>query len=193
MGEDDILLGYFGFLNASKGADVLLRALAELDGRFHLVFIGGQTGASDVTNTDYLAQMQMLIAELGLTERVYWTGFISDARVAAYLHAADMMVMPYQDGVSLRRGTLMAVLANGRPLISTQPTTPTPELQHTQSCWLIPANDRDALVQAVLTLAGDPQLRSRLGQAAAQLAGLFTWDKIAAQTAVFYQQMLSEN
>ncbi len=193
VSEDDILLGYFGFLNASKGADVLLRALAQLDGRFHLVFIGGQTGASDATNADYLAKMQARVTELGLTERVHWTGFISDARVAAYLHASDMMVMPYQDGVSLRRGTLMAALANGRPLISTHPTAPVPELQHAENCWLIPPNDVTAIVHAIKTLAADPQLRLRLGLGAAEVAGLFTWDKIAAETAVFYQKIRSEN
>lgn len=189
VGEDDILLGYFGFLNASKGADVLLQALAELDGRFSLVFIGGQTGASDATNAGYLAKMQTLVVELGLTERVHWTGFISDARVAAFLHASDIMVMPYQDGVSLRRGTLMAALANGRPLISTQPTTPTPELQNGENCWLIPPNDVDEVVQAIKTLAADPKLRTKLGQGAAEMASLFTWDKIAAQTVDFYNQV----
>jgi hypothetical protein len=53
-------------------------------------------------------------------------------RVSTFLHAADLMVMPYRDGVSLRRGTLMAVLAHGRPLLTTTPPIPTPELIHGQ-------------------------------------------------------------
>jgi glycosyltransferase involved in cell wall biosynthesis len=184
------LLGYFGFLNESKGADTLIRALSGLDERVHLVFIGGQTGASDATNEAFLDQLRGLIAELGLTQRVHWTGFVPAARVSAHLHAADVMVMPYRDGVSLRRGTLMATVAHGRPLITTAPTTSTPELVHGQNVWFVPAGDAPALIAAIQTVSADPALRARLGAGAVQVAGLFTWDKIAAQTAAFFATLL---
>ncbi|MCB8946628.1 MAG: glycosyltransferase family 4 protein [Ardenticatenaceae bacterium] len=183
----DALLGYFGFLNESKGADTLIEALAGLDGRFHLVFIGGQTGASDAANNQsFLDGLQAQIESLGVTERVHWTGFLSDARVSAHLQAADMLVMPYRDGASLRRGTLMAALAHGRPLITTAPTAPTPQLVSGENCWLVPVGDVGALRTAVQTLANDVALREKLGQGAAQLAEQFSWGKIAAETAEFY-------
>jgi glycosyltransferase involved in cell wall biosynthesis len=128
---NECLLGYFGFLNESKGADTLLNALAKLDDRFHLVFIGGQTGSSDPdNNAAFLAGLKRLVIELGLEERVLWSGFLPEREVSAYLHAADLMVMPYKDGVSLRRGTLMAALAHGRPIITTEPAVSIPELCH---------------------------------------------------------------
>lgn len=189
--EDDCLLGYFGFLNESKGADTLLRAVAQLDERFHLVFIGGQTGSSDAANNAaFLASLEALIAELDLTERVHWTGFLADdTRVSTYLHAADLMVMPYRDGASLRRGTLMAALAHGRPLITTRPTTPTPELAHQENVWFVPVDDAAAVAAAVQTLAASPAMREQLGTAATAVAAGFTWDKIAARTASFLQQL----
>ena len=190
---DDLLLGYFGFLNESKGADTLIEAVAQLDGRFHLVFIGGQTGASDAANNQaFLAGLRAQIASLGLTERVHWTGFLSDARVSAHLQAADMLVMPYRDGASLRRGTLMAALAHGSPLITTTPTVPTPQLVPGENCCLVPVGDVAALDTAVQTLTNDADLRERLGQEAARLAEQFSWRKIAEETAVFYQ-LLSKN
>lgn len=190
LGEGDMLLGYFGFLNASKGADVLLQALAQLDARYHLVFIGGQTGASDATNQAYLDAIRRQVTDLGLGARVHWTGFLTDQRVSTWLHACDLMVMPYKDGVSLRRGTLMAVLAHGRPLITTTPATPTPELVSGQNCWLVAPDDPDALRDAIGTVAGRPQLRQTLGVGAAQLAGQFSWDRIAQATADFYAELL---
>ena len=184
----DCLLGYFGFLNESKGADTLLHALAGLDERVHLVFIGGQTGSSDpANNQSFLGQLQALIGELGLESRVHWTGFQPDQRVSTFLHAADLMVMPYRDGVSLRRGTLMAVLAHGRPLLTTTPPSPTPELIHGQNVWLVPPDDAAGLATAVRALIANPALRDQLGQHAAQVADLFTWDKIAKETAVFLE------
>lgn len=40
-------------------------------------------------------------------------------RAAAALQASTVMLQPYPDGVSTRRGTAMACLANGRPLVTT--------------------------------------------------------------------------
>ncbi|MBE2221064.1 MAG: glycosyltransferase family 4 protein [Anaerolineae bacterium] len=190
VGEGDCLLGYFGFLNESKGADTLIASLVQLPETTHLVFIGGQTGASDpANNQSFLAQLHQQIKDLGLTERVHWTGFVDDQRVSTFLNAADLMVMPYRDGVSLRRGTLMAALAHGRPLISTHPQTATPELVHGKNCWLVPVDDVDALTQAIQTLWADGELRAKLGNGATAVADLFTWDKIAMQTLAFFQEI----
>lgn len=189
---DAVLLGYFGFLNETKGADTLIDALAQLDGRYHLVFIGGQTGASDPQNNEaFLRDLRERIDGLGLAERVHWTGFLSPGRVSAHLAAADLMVMPYRDGVSLRRGTLMAALAHGRPLITTTPSAAgaAPELRHGDNVWLVPPGDAAALAAAVATLSADPAARTRLGHGAREVAGLFDWGAIAGQTADFYGRM----
>lgn len=189
----DCLLGYFGFLNESKGADTLLTTLAQLDKNVHLVFIGGQTGSSDTDNNQsFLVQLKQRIEAMALTERVHWTGFLPDQRVSTFLHAADLMVMPYRDGASLRRGTLMAVLAHGRSLITTYPTSPTPELVHGKNCWLVPADNADILTEAVQTVWQNAGLRAELGTGAAQVADSFTWDKIAGQTADFLQTLCHE-
>ena len=190
LSPKNCLLGYFGFLNESKGADKLIKSLVQLDERFHLVFIGGQTGASDTANNAaFLASLENLIAKHDLTERVHWTGFLSDQRVSAHLHAVDVMVMPYRDGSSLRRGTLMAALAHGRPLITTWPTVPTPELVHQQNVWFVPVDDDGEIVNVVNLLVSDDALRAALGQGAAEVADAFTWDKIAEKTAVFFQSL----
>ncbi len=192
LGLDDNgkLLGYFGFLNENKGADRLLQALAQLDQNTHLVFIGGQTGASDSSNQSFLDGIKQLVTDLGLNDRVHWTGFVPDQGVSTYLHAADMMVMPYKDGVSLRRGTLMAILAHGRSLITTKPTMPTPEMMHGENCWLVPPDEADSLAQAIQELLADEPKRRKLGAGAEKVAGLFSWERIAQETAVFYQQLL---
>ena len=187
--EGACLLGYFGFLNESKGADTLLQALSKLNERFHLVFVGGQTGASDPTNIAFLEQIKALVHELGLSKRVHWTGFLSDTRISAFLHASDMLVMPYRDGASLRRGTLMAALAHGRPLITTNPSEPAPELVHGENVWLIPAGSSSSLSEAVEKLASDEDLSQSLGKGAATTAGLFTWDQIAKATTTFFTKI----
>jgi glycosyltransferase involved in cell wall biosynthesis len=190
LGDGDILLGYFGFLNETKGADTLIEALARLDGHYHLVFIGGQTGASDPDNNQsFLAGLRQQIERLGLAPRVHWTGFLQPARVSTYLAAADLMVMPYRDGVSPRRGTLMATLAHGRPLITTTPAEPVAAFRHSENMWLSPPDNPTALAGAIETLAGEPSLRARLGEGARMLAQEFGWESIARRTAEFYAEV----
>jgi glycosyltransferase involved in cell wall biosynthesis len=188
---DDILLGYFGFVNDTKGADTVVEALAQLDGRYHLVFIGGQVGDSDAANNSAFAnQLLDRIEALGLSRRVHWTGFLNDTAVSAHMYAADMMVMPYKDGASLRRGTLMAAMAHGRPLLTTFPVTPTPELRSGKNVFFTAADDPQVLAEDIRELAKNPALRHQLGQAAVQVSELFSWDKIAAETAVFFEKIL---
>jgi glycosyltransferase involved in cell wall biosynthesis len=191
IGPEHFLLGYFGFLNESKGADLLLEALSKQSDNTHLVFIGGQTGSSDPVNNElFHGQMKRLIQELGLANRVHWTGFVSDEEVSGYLKAADLMVIPYLDGVSLRRGTLMAILAHGRPLLTTQPLVPVPELAHRRHMYMVPAGKVDVLSEAIDLLKSDSSLRNKMGQQARQLAGSFSWDKIARRTAQFFTELL---
>ncbi len=188
LNASDCLLGYFGFLHESKGADRLLQALAELSKHVHVVFIGGRTGSSDEANNQaFYEQLEAFINERNLSNRVHWTGFVSDYEASAYLTAVDLMVLPYRDGASLRRGTLMAALAHGRALLTTHPTAPTPELVHGQNVWLVPPNDPASLADAIQHLLADTDLRHRLGQQATAVANLFTWDKIAAQTGEFFE------
>ena len=197
------LLAYFGFLNESKGADILVRALAELDTgpAAHLVFVGATMGASDsANNAAFLQRLGALVERLGLAERVHWTGFLPEREVSDHLHAADLVVLPYRDGASLRRGTLMAALAHGRSILSTRPelqratgvATEETTLRHGENIWLVPPEAPAALATAVEELLAQPALRGRLASGAAALAPRFSWDGIAAQTEAFYELIRAE-
>ena len=121
---DELLLGYFGFLNESKGGDTLISALAVLMDRkapARLALIGGQTGASDSANAAFEVKLERQIKRYDLESRIVRTGFVEPAAVSGHLLACDAVVLPYRDGVSFRRGSLMAALAHGCAVISTQP------------------------------------------------------------------------
>lgn len=196
IGHDGLVLGYFGFLNASKGGEELIAALAELAREglpVHLLMIGGQVGASDPTNQAYLARVRSLIQELGVTDRVHWTGFTTASEVSANFLATDVVILPYRDGASFRRGSLMAALAHGRPVVSTKPVVAIPELVHGQNIWLVPTGSVTALVAAIKRLWADPDLRRRLGEGARRLSSHFTWDAIARHHVEIYCDFGKQN
>ncbi len=67
--DEDLILGYFGFLNRSKGGLTLMRTLArvaEWHPNTYLLMIGDTLGASDPSNDAYLQQVNRLINELGI-------------------------------------------------------------------------------------------------------------------------------
>jgi glycosyltransferase involved in cell wall biosynthesis len=189
LGPDTVLLGYFGFLNASKGVDTLLHALSELLRRgedAHLLMVGGREGASDPTNAAYARGIDVLIGELGLGNRVHWTGFVPEAEVSANLLAADLCVLPYRDGISFRRGSLMACVAHGRPIVSTRPSIWISQLREGDNVLLAPPDDPVALARRIADAAHDAALRRRLEEGARRLAQGFTWPTIAQQTLALY-------
>jgi glycosyltransferase involved in cell wall biosynthesis len=190
---EDLLLGYFGFLNESKGGEELVRALhllVEQDLPAHLLKVGGRVGTSDPTNRACAEKMEGLIADLGLTQRVRWTGYASPPEVSAALLATDICVLPYRDGVSFRRGTLLACLAHGRAIVTTRPAVPLPEVENRKNMLLVEPQDAEGLARAVAQASADPNLRAQLQEGAKALAAEFTWERIARRTVTLFRELL---
>ncbi len=195
VAESEVLLCYFGFLNESKGGETLFRSMAELVHRgrkVKLLMIGGQVGDSDPTNLAYFERVKALSSELGLADLVLWTGYTPPEQVSANFLAADICVLPYRDGASYRRGSFMAALAHGLPIVSTQPKVPVATLLDRENILIVPPNDALATADAVEKLISAPALRTRLGRGALDLAKGFTWDSIAARTAQLYGELVGE-
>ncbi len=190
----DIVVGYFGFLNASKGIETLLQGLriARNGGQpVKLLMIGGRTGTSDPTNIMYAQEVDEMIEDLNLLDHVIWTGFVDGVAVSGHLLASDLIALPYRDGVSFRRGSLMAAIAHGCTIITTEPETPEPEFVNGKCVRLIPPDSPTALAIAVEDLADNPELCTQMGRNARALAEQFTWERIAARTADFYERLLA--
>jgi glycosyltransferase involved in cell wall biosynthesis len=193
ISADTFLVGYFGFMNATKGVDTLIEALAQMTPNTHLLMIGGRTGSSDPTNIAYAEQIDTLIAQHSLGSRIHWTRFLDDSEVSTALSACDAVALPYKDGVSLRRGTFMAALAHGCAIVTTQPQVDMPEVQDHSNVLLVPANSPEQLADALRELEDNRELRAGLQVNARALASNFTWDRIAARTVEFYEQIIKRD
>lgn len=190
--ENTLLLAYFGFVNHSKGLDSLFEAIAQVRASVpvRLVMIGGRTGTADPTNAAYADQLDHLIDSLALEALIHRTGFVAAEMVSAWLDAADLVVLPFRDGASYRRGSLMAAIQHGCAIVSTMPPVTIPDFRHGETLWLVPPDDPESLAGALLTLHGDSALRDRLHTGAASLRGLFDWEHIAREQVAFFQQVI---
>lgn len=188
--DHHLVIGFFGFLNPSKGGVELietLRRLREKGAEARLLMIGDKIGASDRTNQAYFRKVENLIHKYRLSELVQWTGSESDSEVAADLNACDVVLLPFTDGASLRRGTLMAALANGCAIVTTRPLAPLPELRHERELFYTEIGDVAAMAEAVLRILYDPALRSRLQSNARRASAHFGWEEIARRHLEMYQ------
>ena len=202
-GANDILLAYFGFLNESKGGETLIRTVAKLVGTgrpVKLLMVGGKVGSSDPTNIQYAERIDQLVEDIGLSDQVLSTGYIPEEEVSANLLAADICVLPYRDGVSFRRGTFMAAIAHGLPIVSTRyPVAkrhiPNPderwhpkELKGGSNILLVPPDDEAIMADAISRLIASPGLREHLGHEAKALSQRFRWPEIARQTLELFHE-----
>lgn len=188
-GANDWLVAYFGFLSMSKGGLTLLRAIGLLvNDRLpaRLLLVGGRIGSSDPTNTQYAAEIDQVVSQLGLADRTRRTGYVDPAQVTQAMAAADVIALPYADGASFRRGSLMAALAHGKAIVTTRPRIQLPELVDDENCVIVPPEDAGALSAGMRRVMIEPGLRDRLESGAQTLSRQFTWDKIAARTADVY-------
>jgi glycosyltransferase involved in cell wall biosynthesis len=186
LSTDTLAIVYFGLLNSSKGLDLLLDAfelVADTRPDARLLLVGGDAGASDPTDRDTAA---VLGRRLGTwRERVLRTGWLEPPDASAYLLAGDIAVLPFVDGASARRGSLLACAAHGLPIVSTRPAG----REVAASVVAVEATPR-SLADTIVRVASDSAELRRLQEASFALSKHTSWDAIAAAHVRIYEPLL---
>lgn len=181
--EGQAVITFFGMLYPGKGLHRLLDVAKTLAGErdldFRLLIVGG--GLSD--NPWYRQEMLGLTRQWGLEDKVTWTGSLPAAEVSRVLTASDLVLLPFEGGVSDRRGSLMAALSHGKAVVTTRPAIPIDDFRNGENMVWPAQPDSASLAQAALSVLRDHGLRRRLEAGASELASRFQWRKIAEETA----------
>ena len=175
IAADDVVAVFVGRLDRQKGVDVLLKAAGQF-----------------LTATPNAA---LLIAGDGpMRQKVHrcckadggarYVGFVND--VPALLSAADMFVLPSRwEGWPLALGEAMSM---GLPAIGADAAGIRDVITHGQTGLLVPAEDAAALASAMGQLAGDRELRQRIGAAGQQrVITDYSIDKYVGAHAAVYE------
>ena len=105
-----------------------------------------------------------------LAGRVAGTGELPPVEVAAHLRACDLLLQPYPDGVSSRRTSVMAGLANRVPVVTNLGALSEPLWAASTGVAVVPGPDPAALAAAAVeVLALSPENRLALGARGAEL------------------------
>jgi glycosyltransferase involved in cell wall biosynthesis len=189
---DDFLLSYIGFIYPGKGLDTLLRAFREVAKErpnVRLAMIGGSLGREFPDQPNYLERMQALAKELGVEDKVVWTGeyFWDREDASVYLRASDACVLPFENGVFLNNSSFSSAANHGLPVITTQPAER--PFVHRRTVMLCPPQSPDALTTAIKDVMDDRTLRETLSEGSLALAReWYTWDAALAKTTSLFKR-----
>jgi mannosylfructose-phosphate synthase len=182
FGMDGKIVLSLGRLATNKGYDLLLRAFAEVagrdaDARLHLAIGGERLDAAEVK---LLEELKQLTRELGLVERVVFSGYVHEADLADVYRAADVFVLcsryePF--GM-----TAVEAMASGTPTVVTTHGGLFRILKFGIDGLFADTFDPLDLGITVLKPLRHQKLAERLSRNGAQTARkLFTWTGVAQQ------------
>lgn len=176
----DPLIVFFGQLRPGRGLEAVLdlARLARARGvPWQFVVAGGLL-------PDHLGYVERLRADsAGLP--VEWRFDLEPAAIARQLTRATIAYLPYPDGVSARRGTLVAALGNSAAIVTTNGPFRPPGIEAAVRFADSPA---DAFRVIGGLLAHDTELQ-RLRREGARFAWRFGWDGIGAAHLDLYSRL----
>lgn len=131
------------------------RALLEVEPDTRLVIVG--------MNSEKLRQVRPTLAGLG--SRVQALGYVAAPHVSLWLQVARLVLAPLIEGVSARKGTVMAALQHGQAVVTTRGTNTLDDIAWGEICLLAPS-DREAFTATAVEAFRDPKLCSAIGRSA---------------------------
>ena len=191
--EETEIIVFFGFLHPVKGLETLLAAFKQVHTthpQARLLLIGGVESLAlmGVQAEHYWQTLHALTSELALETTVAFTGYVAAETASHYLSGADIGVLPFNHGVTLKSGSLLALWAHGLPVIATQPASPDREL--IDRLRLVAPRDSDGLAIALTALLRDRATRNQLSNAGRSLIQTLAWERIAEAHLQIYQSAL---
>ena len=193
---DAEIIAFFGFLHPVKGLETLLSAferVLESRPKARLLLMGGgeSLALSGEEAAWYWDKLRALVEKLGLDGMVEMTGFVPEEEASRMLSGADVGVLPFNHGVTLKSGTLLALLAHGLPVVVTRPDPPEPELADGRLAQVVERRDAFGLASALSGLLADAGERARLGEAGRAYTQSLSWPAIAQRHIEVYETLLS--
>lgn len=172
-------IGYFGLIRHNKGIEqvIELAQLALKRGRkFRILIIGSEFHGQH----DYYEQLHR--QSLGLP--VEWRVGLQGQDLDSALAECKVAYLPFPDGASERRSSLLTMLSRGTPVITTTgPQVP----EQLRPAVRFAANPEEAITLAERLMADDSD-RKDLRERGAAYASMFSWGRIAQRHIQLYQR-----
>ena len=180
-------IGLIGRICPWKGQHVFLRAAAQVAAQFKEVefFV---IGAALFGEQEYEAEVKKLARDLGIEDRVVFTGFCSD--IHKRIAALDLVVHASTTGEPFGQ-VIVQGMAASKPVIATNGGGVREIVEDGVTGLLIPMGDPAAMAAAICRLLRDPVEAAAMGRRGRQrVEQRFTIERTAERVAGVYRQLV---
>ena len=168
-----------GRLVYQKGFDLAARALAQLkDLEWEWVIAG---------DGNYRPEMEALCLELGISDRVIFTGWQTSQQLKDRYHDANLFVFPSRhEGMP---NAILEAMASGLPVVASRIAGNEELVVPGETGLLVPAGSISELSSSLRQLIEDEKSRKKMGAAGRnRVEASYSWAFVAAE----YSRMLSD-
>ena len=181
--KDEKVLVSIGRLAPEKNWETLLRAVALAYSQhpdLRLVLIGGGSAKES---------LELLAFELGIAERVTFTGLLPFDEIPSYLRAADLFSFA---SVTETQGLVtIEAMAAGLPIVAVDGSGTRDIVEHGKQGLLV-ENDAGALAAAIHDVLSDPNKQKRFSNNALKKAKTFDVGPLSKQMVGVYDQAIQD-
>jgi D-inositol-3-phosphate glycosyltransferase len=175
------VLLYVGRIQPLKGADLAVRALAELDGDVSLLVVGGPSGTNGAAQ---VVALRKLVTDLGLDDRVRFVPPQPHDRLAAYYQAADVCLVPSRtESFGL---VALEAAACGTPVVAADVGGLGSVVEDARTGFLVEGRAATDYAAPVDVLLSDPALAREMGANALARSSRYMWSIAAARLRRLY-------
>jgi glycosyltransferase involved in cell wall biosynthesis len=187
IGSDEVVVGLVSSLVAYEGVSTLLQAVRLLADE------GAPVRGLIVGDGTERAALQEQARDLGLAERVVFTGRVPFSAVRGYHAAIDVFCVPRDDSRVTRLVTPLKPLeamATARPVVASRLPALAEIIREGETGLLATAGDPASWAETLGPLLYDGERRQRLGRAArAHVRGERTWSSLVRRYLAAYAEL----
>lgn len=177
-------------IDSNKGLDYLIQAFSRVPAETgaYLVIGGGSKNPKGV-EIEVRANLTRLVDDLGLGERVIFTGYVPDELLAPYYRNAELFVLPSKyEPFGM---TTLEAMSCGTPVIATRFGGIRDNLENGVDSLMVDPSDADEFSKAITSILTDKEKASKLAENGMKtIAERFSWESIASVTMDFYKKYI---
>ncbi len=183
--DDDFVVGTVAWLRPEKNYKVFFDAIKKASHRVHSIKAVAVGGDEDGIQMDFFKQY---VLRAGIADRITFTGQVRD--VLPYLQAFDLgCLVSGSEGFS---NSIIEKMSTGLPMIVSDVGGNAEAVVHGSNGFVIPPNNVEDLVEALVYLYEHPEKRKEMGAFSAQrVKEVFTLDGMVKAYEELYESLVA--
>ncbi len=169
---------FFGAFYPAKKVEKLIKVVDKLykdNFKVRLYLIG----AKHPYHLNYLNQLEQLIKENQLEPITYWYIDCPEEKISELLSESDVCVLPFEEGVTLRRGTFLTSIQYSLPVVTTEGKDTPQIIRELRSVFF--ANDENEMEKILKDIYYNREEYKKIASLAKESLELWDWNKIGVE------------